>query len=396
MGRLSERVDEVVGLLRAELEELAESIHADPELAFQERRAAARISALLERHGAEVERGVGGVDTALRARLQRGAGPRVALLAEYDALPELGHACGHNLIAAGAVGAWLALRAISDELGGAIELIGTPAEEGGGGKIRLLEAGVFDGVAAAMMFHPFDRDLLAHPTLANCRLELKFQGRPSHAAIAPWDGASALTACLDTFRLVDGQRVHMRDGVRVHGFVREGGDAANIIVERAVAEFSVRATDSVELERVRKVVERCARGAAMASDVAVRTEPLQGYREMRSNMPLARCFGRHLSELGRQARDTDPSAGTGSTDAGNLSHALPVIHPWLAICDEGEAACHQRGFAALCISERGLGTMLTAARCLARTAAEFLTNPELQRAVRDDFARLGAASRSCS
>jgi metal-dependent amidase/aminoacylase/carboxypeptidase family protein len=147
----------------------------------------------------------------------------VAILAEYDALPEIGHACGHNLIAAGALGAFLALAAQREALAGTVELIGTPAEEGGGGKIRLLEAGVFEGVDAAMMFHPFDRDLLAHFTLANVWIEMRFSGRPSHAAIAPWEGQSALTACMDTFRLIDGQRVHFRDGVRVHGYIQTAG-----------------------------------------------------------------------------------------------------------------------------------------------------------------------------
>src|SRR5690606_26463204 len=141
-----------------------------------------------------------------------------------------------------------------DAMTGTVDLIGTPAEEGGGGKIKLLEAGAFEGVDAAMMFHPFDRDLLAHDTLASCWLELKFHGKPSHAALAPWDGNSALTACLDTFRLIDGQRVHFRDGVRVHGFIKNGGQAVNIIPELAVAEFSVRALDTEELARVRAIV----------------------------------------------------------------------------------------------------------------------------------------------
>jgi amidohydrolase len=385
MAKLADRIDAAIDDLQGSLHDLARQIHAAPEIAFEEHRAAEVICQLLEQHHIGTECPLGGLATAFRARVGDGSSPRVALLAEYDALPEIGHACGHNLIAAASVGAFLALGSLGTVLPGSIELYGTPAEEGGGGKIRLLEAGVFEGVDAAMMFHPFDRDLILHPTLANCRLELTFEGRASHAAIAPWDGASALTPCLDTFRLVDGQRVHLRDGVRVHGFVREGGHAANIIVERSVAEFSVRAPTSSELHHVRTVVERCARGAALAADVDLQVAELQGYREIRNNETLARKFGDHLAELGRVARDTDARAGTGSTDAGNLSHVFPVIHPWLAICDEDEAACHQHEFAAFAQSDRGLETMMLAARCLARTAADFLLDAELRKRVRDEF-----------
>lgn len=386
MEKLAQRIDDGIRRLEADIRSLADELHAHPETAFEEHRSADRIAALLAQHGLEPERPLAGLTTALRARTGRPTGPRVALLAEYDGLPDIGHACGHNLIAGASVGAFLALHELRDELPGTIELYGTPAEEGGGGKIQLLEAGAFDGVTAAMMCHPFDRDLIAHPTLANCRLELTFHGRSSHAAIAPWDGASALTACLDTFRLVDGQRVHFRDGVRVHGFVREGGRAANIIVEQAVAEFSVRAPTSTSLAELCRVVERCARGAAMASDVRVEIAQVQGYREILNNHALAHRFGAHLTALGRSPRATDPRAGTGSTDAGDLSHALPVIHPWLAICDEEEAACHQRKFAAIAGSDRGHATMVLAARCLARTAADLLWDDELRQQVADEFA----------
>src|SRR5262249_53382777 len=157
------------------------------------------------------------------------------------------------------------------------------------------------------MFHPFDRDLLAHPTLASVWLELRFKGTPSHAALAPWEGHSALTACMDTFRLVDSQRVHFRDGVRVHGYITNGGQAVTIIPESAPAEISVRARDLRELQRVRAIVERCARGAALASEVEVTINARQGYRDLRSNLPMARRFGEHLRALGRKPAETDES-----------------------------------------------------------------------------------------
>ncbi len=230
---------------------------------------------------------------------------RVAILAEYDALPSIGHACGHNLIAGAAVGAFVALSSQAAELGGSVELVGTPAEEGGGGKIKLLEAGVFEGLSAAMMFHPFDRDLLSHSALSSTRIAFDFHGAPSHAAIDPSEGRSALTAVLDTFRLIDGQRVHFRDGVRVHGIVTNGGQAVNIIVENAACEFSVRAATTAEMERVKAVVLRCARAAALASDVELEITEKRGYREMKNNMTIAHRFGAALEALGRKPRVAD-------------------------------------------------------------------------------------------
>jgi amidohydrolase len=293
----------------------------------------------------------------------------------------VGHACGHNLIATGAIGAFVAAAQVVGSTGGEVVLLGTPAEEGGGGKITMIDAGVFADVDAAMMFHPFDRDLLAHTALASLWLTFDFKGKPSHAAIAPHAGKSALTACLDTFRLVDGQRVHFRDGVRVHGYVTNGGQAVNIIPERAACEFSVRALDGVELARVRGIVERCARGAALASDVEVSIGVRQGYKDMVNNMALARRFGAHTGALGRPARERDDRIGAGSTDMGDVSHVVPSIHPWLAIVDEGEALCHERRFAEAAGAPSGLSTALVAAKAMARTAVDYLADAELRAAV---------------
>jgi len=379
--RLVSEVERIAPRLR----EVSALIFANPELRFEEHKAAAWVAEAVEEAGVEVERGVGGLPTALRARIGSGKGPRVAILAEYDALPEIGHACGHNLIATGALGAFLSLAAQREAIEGTVELIGTPAEEGGGGKIRLLEAGVFKGVDAAMMFHPTDRDLLAHPTLASVWIEMRYQGIPSHAAIAPWDGKSALTACMQTFHLIDAQRVHFRDGVRVHGYIKNGGEAVNIIPERAEAEFSVRATDLKELERVKAIVDRCARGAALACGVEVSVTVREGYKDLQTNLTMARRFGAHLSSLGRSPKEVAPSLGTGSTDMGDVSHEVPSIHPWVGICNENEAQCHQRAFAACAGSERGIEGMLVAAKAMALTTADVLRDAEMREAIRKEF-----------
>jgi amidohydrolase len=388
---ISAAIDAAVSGDAPDLLALSASLHANPELRFQEVKAAAWIAELVGSRHIAVERGVGGLPTALRARAGAAGGARVAILAEYDALPEIGHACGHNLIAAGAVGAFLAAARVVASTGGEVVLLGTPAEEGGSGKIKLLDAGAFDGVDAAMMFHPFDRDLLAKPSLASVWLSFAFTGVPSHAAAAPHTGASALTACMDTFRLIDGQRVHFRDGVRVHGYVTNGGQAVNIIPERAACEFSVRARDVTERARVQAIVERCARAAAMASGVAIEIHPRPGYKDMRNNMALARVFGDHLAAAGRRADEADPQASSGSTDMGDVSHVIPSIHPYLAIVGEGEALCHEHRFTAAAASERGGDAALDAARAMAKTAIEFLSSSALRAAVRAEWAAQAGA-----
>jgi amidohydrolase len=365
--------------------DVSKRIHEHPELRFEERRAAAWLAEAIESEGVAVERGVGGLETAFRARVGDGCGPRVALLAEYDALPEIGHACGHNLIAAGALGAFLALARQASAIKGAVEIIGTPAEEGGGGKIRLLDAGVFEGIDAAMMFHPLDRDMVAPRSLASRWLRVEFSGKASHAAMAPWDGRSALTAVLQTFQLIDSQRVHLRDGVRVHGIIVDGGRAVNIIPERAVAEFSVRANDAEELAGVAAVVERCAAGAAIACGIEVKIEARGGYKDFRGSSPLERRFGEHLAALGR-ADVLQEGVITGSTDMGDVSYVVPSIHAMIGICDPGAAACHQRPFADHAGSDRGFESALIAARTLALTAKDVLEDAALREAMTRAFA----------
>jgi metal-dependent amidase/aminoacylase/carboxypeptidase family protein len=186
---------------------------------------------------------------------------------------------------------------------------------------------------------------------------------------------------MDTFRLIDGQRVHFRDGVRVHGYITNGGQAVNIIPEAAACEISVRARDGAELDRARAIVERCARAAAIASDVQMSMGVRRGYRDLRNNMTLARRFGEHLGAYGRKPRETDPTVGAGSTDMGDVSHVVPSIHPWLAIVEEGESMCHEHKFAVAAASDRGTQTALVAAKTMARTAIEVISDAKLREAI---------------
>lgn len=393
MHILQTLADQVVAQ-SSHLQAISRDIHARPELAYQEFYASQRLADALADAGLSVEKPLGGLETAFRARIRpRNGGddlPKVAILAEYDALPEIGHACGHNLIGTAAIGAGLALAAVAEHLPGEIHIIGTPAEEGGGGKIKLIEAGVFAGLDAAMMFHPFDRNLLSHEALAMHQLEVRFRGVPSHAAAAPWDGYSALSGVIQTFNLIDNLRVHLREGTRIHGIITDGGQAVNIIPETASCRFSLRAREATYLEDV--VVPRvqaCAQAAALATGTQVELILHRGYRNMWNNQPLAHVFGECLASAGAPFADSDPSCGAGSTDMGDVSQIVPSIHPYLAICAPGETLCHQHAFAAYAASDQGHQTLLLAATCLAQTAWRVLAEPELR-------AQAWAAFQGCS
>jgi amidohydrolase len=364
--------------------DVSRQIHDTPELRFEERFAAKTLTEALASLGITSQRPVGGLETAFRAELGRAGAPKVAILAEYDALPN-GHACGHNLIAGAALGAVVGLAAIRAQLPGSVVILGTPAEEGGGGKVTLLEHGAFADVDAAMMFHPFDRTMLANPALANQTITFTFHGKNSHAAAAPWDGYSALSGVIQTFNLIDTTRIHFRDGTRIHGIITEGGKAVNIIPQTAQAMFSVRAFRAEYLAQVAERVIQCAAAAALATGTRVETEVRRGYKDMRDNMTMARRFGEHLRTLGVDVCERDPSAGFGSTDMGDVSYAVPAMHPYLGICDIGEAMCHQDAFVAHANSPRGYQAMLSVAKAMALTTYDLLTEPDFLTAVKAEW-----------
>jgi amidohydrolase len=380
---MNNAINRLINQHRELFADISREIHANPELCYQEHRAAKLLSDALERAGLRVERRLYGIDTAFRATLDRGPGPSIAILAEYDALPEIGHACGHNLIGTGAIAAAVGLTAA--EFSGNVVVLGTPAEEGGGGKIKLIQSGAFDGIDAAMMYHPLDRDILTNPALAMSHVILRFDGKASHAAAAPWDGSSALSAVLQTFQLIDNARLHMRDGVRIHGIITNGGKAINIIPEEAEAQFSVRAPTSSGLEVVLERVHRCASAAALATGCTLHYTENTGYQNLKDNQTMVDVFGRHLSALGRHAPLLDPSMGAGSTDMGDVSQVVPSIHPYIAICEKGAAMCHQRSFTEHAASETAIDAMLLAAKAMAQTTFSLLQDASLLQQVKTEF-----------
>ena len=368
-----------------ELEAFALDLHAHPELMFAEHRSAAALVSALRQAGFEVETGAGGLDTAFVARHRFGpGGPRVALLAEYDALPEMGHACGHNLIATAALGAARALRSALETDTGEVLVIGCPAEEGGGGKILLLEAGVFDGVDAALMFHPGSRTMTIRGALAATRVTMRFFGKAAHAASAPELGINALDACILTFNAINALRQHVIDETRIHGIISHGGSAPNIVPEYAEAKFLIRHRRSEEVAALKERVLAAARGAAASVGARVEFEEGLFYAERKVNVPMANRFAAHLEAQGEPVLEAPAVGRVGSSDFGNVSQVLPAIHPYVAIVPEGVSA-HTPEFAAASASQAGLRGLRLASVALAATAADLLSDPDLLAAARADF-----------
>ena len=368
--------------LRASLEEVACAIHVDPELAFEERRSAERLCALLERHGARVERRYGGLETAFRAELRGGRGPTIALCAEYDALPGIGHACGHNLMGTASIGAFLGLRAVAPQLAGSVRVIGTPAEERGNGKVKLIDAGAFRDVDAAMMFHAGSADELDPLMLAMVSLEVEFIGKAAHAAAKPHLGVNALDAMLMSFNNLNALRQAVRSDSRIHGVITHGGDAPNIIPARAAARFMVRSPDNRYLEQLKTKVLRCFEGAAIATGAELRHRWIDQADALTTNEVLIEVFASNARSLGRLVRRRTPNDTHGSTDMGNVSTLVPSIHPHLAIAPEGTPT-HSTDFARYAGTREALDTMIVGAKALAMTAIDLLVNPELVRRAKE-------------
>jgi len=369
-----------------ELIHISETIHANPELAFQEFKAVALLASTLEKYGFTIEKGVAGLETAFVATYKgKGEGPVIGLLGEYDALPELGHACGHNIMGTASAGAAIALRAVLDKLPGTIKMIGTPAEEGGAGKVIMAQAGVFDGLDAAMMVHPSTRTLVARRSLACQELKIEFFGKAAHAAASPDNGINALDAVILTFNGINALRQHVRDDVRIHGIITNGGAAPNIVPDYASAEFLVRAADRPYQLEVMERVEECARGAALATgaEVKLTRAPLY-YDSMMPNMVLANLFAENLRQLGLEVDEPGERERMGSTDMGNVSHVVPTIQPYIAIAPE-EVAGHSVEMREAAVSPAGHAGMLNAARALAMTAVDLLCNPDLVRRAWEEF-----------
>jgi amidohydrolase len=382
---LKARLAAAVETSRDEILELSHRIHADPEPAFEEHHASAWIAELLVRHGFAVEHPAGSLATALRATRRGGRGgetPRIGILAEYDALPGLGHGCGHNTMAASGVGAAIALATLADELPGEIVFLGTPAEERGSGKQIMIDDGLFDGLDAALLFHPCDRDHVETYPLASEDVEVVYTGLQSHASSDPWRGKNALDALIVLFTSVGLWRQQLHPGARVHGIIREGGTAANIIPDRTAAWFMIRSTSEADYERMRDRFRELCEAAALATDTTVEVTFSGRARTMRNNRALAERFRANMAAYGIVDQGDDPNAG--STDMANVSWVCPTIHPDLSIAAEGTPG-HSILFREAAISPRADEVTLLAATLVAQTALDLFSDPALVAAAWQEF-----------
>jgi len=379
------RIAAAVERSREEILALSHAIHADPEPAFEEVRAGARVAEAIRRHGYEVEHPVGRLATAVRGRMHGalgGARPRIAILAEYDALPGLGHGCGHNTMAASGVGAALALAALADRLPGEIVFLGTPAEERGNGKQIMIDDGLFEGVDAALLFHPGDRTNVEARLLASQDVEIVFHGLQAHAAADPWEGKNALDALILLFNAVALWRQQLRPDARVHGIVREGGTAANVIPARTAAWFMIRSISDGGLAAMQERFRAIVGAAAMAADCSVEVDFSLPSSTMRHNRVLGERFSARLAVHGLTIDPPDPNLG--SSDMGNVSQVCPTIHPGVAICAVGTPG-HSLAFRDAAAGPRADEVTLLMARMFAELAAELLLDPALVEAAWRDF-----------
>ncbi|MCV7279274.1 M20 family metallopeptidase [Mycolicibacterium flavescens] len=371
-----EAVEAAVHHRRGDLVELSHSIHAEPELAFAEHRSCAKTQALAAEYGFEVAAAPGGLDTAFRAVY--GSGPLVVgVCAEYDALPGLGHACGHNIIAASAVGAALALADVADELGLTVVLLGTPAEEAGGGKVLMLDAGVFDDITVSVMLHPGPLDIAAARSLALSQVAVRYEGREAHAAVAPFLGVNAVDAITVAQVAIGLLRQQMAPGQMAHGIVTDGGQATNVIPARAEMQYTMRANDAASLRELEARMADCFLAGAVATgcghDVS-ETEP--SYHELTPDRWMADTFRDEMRRMGREpvGADLEAALPLGSTDMGNVTQKMPGIHPIVGI-DAGGASVHQPAFAEAAAGPSADRAVVEGAVMLARTVVRLAQTP---------------------
>ena len=382
-----EAVIKAIDSLHGDMEAIAHVIHSEPEIGHQEFAASETLSGFLEKRGFEVERGIAGMKTAFSASFSdSNTGPVIAILAEYDALPELGHACGHNLIGTAATGAAIGVSQLLSGVKGTVKVLGCPAEEAGvdnaGGKAILVEQNVFGDIDAALLFHPMPATMVGGETTALVGLEFKFRGRAAHAAGNPWDGINALDGVLQTYNSINALRQHIRDGVRIHGVITRGGAAPNIVPDEAAARFFLRAVTNDELTELVEKVSNCARGAAIATGTKLEVVEFNNrYDSSKSNQVLANIFTENLKKLGLEVEGK--KRGKGSSDFGNVSQVVPACEVDIRLGDG--IVPHTKRFLQASNAPEGYGVMMLGAKVLAITTLDLLHSSELLQNAKDEF-----------
>ena len=390
--QLKAKVVSEIDKLAPELLSASQTIHGYAEMAFKEYKSAALLEDLLEKHGLAVERGIAGMETAFRGMYRgKNDGPTIAILGEYDALPH-GHACGHNIIGTAAAGAGIALKNILVDVPGNISVLGCPAEEGGGGKVYIAKEGFLNGVDAALMTHPLSgMSMIGGPNLAITHFTVKFHGKASHAASDPEEGVNALDAMMLGFMNVNSLRQHVTEDVRMHGNIVAGGKAPNVIVDYTEAKYIVRAATRARLERVAEKVRKCFEAGALATGATLEFERGFSYSERIVNMTIARRVQANLRALGIEVQD-EPIPVRGSTDFGDVSQLIPAVNTYIQIAPE-TVASHSNEMREAARSPEGDKGVLNAAKAMAMTAVDLLTDPSVLKEAWEEHRKVLASRR---
>ncbi|KPB06437.1 M20 family metallopeptidase [Bacillus sp. CHD6a] len=367
--------------------EISTYIGQNPELGHEEYKSSKALTDKLSEHDFEVELGTCGLATAFEAVFDSGKpGPTIGFMCEYDALPEIGHACGHNLIGTMGIAAGIATSKVLEETGGKVIVYGTPAEETKGGKVTMAEQGVFDKLDVAMMVHPLHSYVKSGSSLAMDAIQFEFFGKPAHAAANPEKGINALDAVIHTFNGINALRQHVTSDTRIHGIIPEGGKAANVVPDYAVAQFYIRAKTRSYVNELVEKVKSIAEGAAMMTGATMKMSNYElSYDNMVTNETLSDVFTNQLISLGVPSEEIiENRDGSGSLDMGNVSLVVPSIHPYIKICNE-LYSCHTTEFRDAALSDQGKEAMILGAKAMASTAHELLTKQELLTKVKEEF-----------
>ncbi|GAB4483475.1 MAG: M20 family metallopeptidase [Anaerolineales bacterium] len=368
-----------------EIIQVSHQIHEHPELGYQELYASALLTQTLEKYGFTVERGFAGIETAFCARKGSGGKPRIAFLAEYDALPDIGHGCGHNIIGTAAMAAGIGLSAVLEEMQGEVWVIGTPAEETDGAKVLMVERGAFSEVDAALMVHPHEGNYYLSESLAIDALEVTFHGKPAHAASAPWEGRNALDAMILTFTNINALRQQIQPHARIHGIILEGGKAPNIIPERTVGRFYIRAKTRQSLNELTKKFKACVQAATLATGTQAEIRNYENsFDNMVNNETLAERARDYFEALGSKPFQRAPQ-NFGSIDMGNVSHVVPAVHLLVDIANGNPLTAHTPEFAKAAITPYADEALIRSGKALALTAYDLLTDPSFLEEVRQEF-----------
>lgn len=388
--QIKEEIRDLAINSKKKYEDISSYIFDNPELAFEEFKAQKVLSDCLEESGFEVKRGIANLETSFEAIYSKvEGGPTIAFLAEYDALPEIGHACGHNIIGTSSVGAGIVLKNMMDKynIPGTIKVIGTPAEERVGSKISMIREGVFKDLDAAFILHPADASMPDDISFACINLEICFEGKASHAAAFPWGGSSALNGVIVLFNNVNSMRLHLKDYTRVHGIITEGGTMHNIIPAKATAVFNIRSLSIDYLNEVVEMLKNCANGAAIATGTTVKVTQLDEiYKEVRNDKKLVKLIRDNFDFIKEDYIERDLTQGIGSTDIGNVTHEIPAIQAYIKL-DEN-AATHTIEFAKAAGGQEGKDALLKGIQVLAMSGLDLFYEGGINYVIKTSYGSL--------